>query len=371
MCTDSIHSAVIDIEDINEVPAELIGSIIPPSSLSVGEFLGFNMPSGQYLDEGYPINEYIVQESPPPLPKPELLRWLPVPTRADVRALSTRYFKKDPISSISIPGSGIVFPLTIIPFWEELWKARDLREKWDNAMDWLWARTHTIDTYHHAEWEIMSSHWEGPEAETILKLFSEEWMEGAQLNTLLGKISSVSDRSDFLLVMTEFISLLKADHDHRGDLSYKEPKALQMVVVSVLEGKRWVLGILNISNTHWTAYAISVRDGRVKYGDSLGVECRMPEEEENAIWGWVNKLRQQMRLHPPPSQVVGWLPVNVQPDAHSCSVFAVNAIEAFIGSRCLIRGTVNAVTDYRIELALRIIGVESTPNDNVRNLGPF
>ena len=293
MYDDSIHSTVIDIEDINEVPDELIGPIIPPLSLNVGEFLAFNVLSGQYLDEGYPINKYIVQESPSPLPKPEILRWLPVPTRSDVQVLSTRYFKKDSIPAISIPGSGIVFPPTIIPFWEELWKAQNLRERWDKAINWLRTRMRTIETplkYHHAEQEIKSSRWEGLEAETGLKLFSEEWMEGGQLNTLLRKISSASDRSDSLLVMTEFIFLLKADHDHGGALNYKKPLALQTVETSVFEGKRWVLGILNISNIHWAAYVISVWDGQVKYGDSLGAQCRMPKEEENAIWGWVNKL---------------------------------------------------------------------------------
>ena len=195
-------------------------------------------------------------------------------------------------------------------------------------------------------------------------------MEGAQLNALLRTVGSAApNQSDFLLVMAEFILLLKADRDHRSDPNFKEPGALRTVEADVLGGKRWVLGILNISNVHWTAYAINVWDGEVKYGDSQGSGCRMPVDEEIAIWGWVHKLRQQMQLPPLPSQVVGWLPVNVQPDGYSCGLFAINAIEAFIGSRSLICSTVRDVCNYRIELALRTI--RSTSGKNVRNADIF
>ena len=74
MHDDSIHCAIIDLKDINQTPAELIQTLIPPSSLNVSEFLEFNAFGGPYLDEGYPINKYIIQEPPPPLPRPELLR---------------------------------------------------------------------------------------------------------------------------------------------------------------------------------------------------------------------------------------------------------------------------------------------------------
>ena len=182
-------------------------------------------------------------------------------------------------------------------------------------------------------------------------------MKGAQLNMFLSKLS-VPFNHDFLIVMTEFIHLLKSDHNHGGDPNYKKPRALQAIETDVLNGKRWVLGILNISNVHWAAYAINVRGGEVKYGDPLGAEHRMPKEEEEAVWGWVCKLRLQMQFDPLPNQVTGRLPVNIQPDSHSCGLFAVNAIEAFTGSRCLIPGTVNNVDSYRIELALRVIKSE-------------
>ena len=160
----------------------------------------------------------------------------------------------------------------------------------------------------------MSSPWEGAEAQVTLKLFSGEWVDGAQLST--------PPRNSFPL---------KVHRDCEGGPNF------------------------DVSNAYRAAYSITFwmteRCTVVPWEQNQGYQMRRLQLGGGSI-SCFERMQDSLESL---SCATCWLLANVQQDVHSCGVLSFDATEAFTGSESFINDTRTVIdvyehARYRIEL---------------------
>ncbi len=86
----------------------------------------------------------------------------------------------------------------------------------------------------------------------------------------------------------------------------------------------WLVGVFNISDSHWVALAVDVRQRLILYGDSMEPVESVKREVTEAVQWWIT-------THSMNSDFTHVdLPITRQVDSFSCGVFAVNSVQHLV-----------------------------------------
>ncbi|KAF9523624.1 hypothetical protein CPB83DRAFT_742704, partial [Crepidotus variabilis] len=78
-------------------------------------------------------------------------------------------------------------------------------------------------------------------------------------------------------------------------------------------------GVVNVRESHWVAFVISIEEQLILYGDSLSLS---DDTVVNALSWWIS-------IHCEELFTVQQLPIGLQSDGISCGLFAVNALSHY------------------------------------------
>ncbi|KAJ7150342.1 hypothetical protein C8R46DRAFT_1358417 [Mycena filopes] len=326
---------------ILRIPASFTANL-PPKSLSITQLLEFPFPPIDTTSDRMDDDTARYSDEEPTRDIEEMLAFILVPTRSDLRHFLTEFGqawfdgKKSLRTSIN---PGIAFPFWVLSYWAEILDASEARECWSEAASWLQSVGRTEEELNQKHvvqslWSAMGWHgnvrgFAGVSVSDLAKFFSTEYLGGnlvdAMLDILSIRLKAVPHRSGTLIVNTtfaSFVNLLRPRKDgttaieaHPGAQKYlrkygtwfRSPDHTQLYLV------------LHRPPDHWTACTIDFEHSQIHYGD--GLRWERPKDFFLALNAWTTENFPEQEF-----QVADDLPCALQTDGYNCPMISVNAV---------------------------------------------
>jgi len=235
-------------------------------------------------------------------------------------------------------------PIWILSFWQQVYKARQWRRRWNACCNWVTASKPraSASLRDRLDRTLVNIHWQGflngqrrdRSVEDIFTLLSNSELNSGQVNDLLELIrNQLVAGSDgisppHLVAPTELAVLVTWSYEHHNKADYRKQLLQATIEEDLIDGRK--LSVASVSwispsgNGHWVPYIVNPASSYIAYGDSLGQP--IPETMLAALQWWLLDVREKMNLSVDEPVVIRPILVTPQYDGFSCGILSTNSI---------------------------------------------
>lgn len=351
------------------IPKELERALLPAETFTVNQLLEFHLPVQQMSTVFTQPDQYLSSD-PINCSQFNAADILTPPTSV-IEMLSHAIPTMDKIQSIQCPHththSGKRYPLWLLTFWSELTHVRFIKERWNQAVQYL-AKPDTdltnsglpIEKAKKVCQKILALPWNArisgfEDQDQLFQLHtfcSRDWLSSIHINLILDLL-----KNDLELTADTLTSIQHTYHAQQvlaayyyGNETYLASKSYRTIRTHAQElatGVQNILGtVANVDGNHWIALMVDFRKRKVYYGNSLGGTIH---EGLRVAYDWWFSMHNEKAFE--------WVPMKItkQRDRYSCGLLAVNALAHILDPKQFDLMDAKAVDAERINILSRII----------------
>jgi hypothetical protein len=354
------------------IPKELQTKLLPSDTFTVNQLLEFHLPVQRMSTVFTQPDQYLSLDSIncSQFDAAKIL----TPPASVVKTLSHAMLtvdKTDKIQSIQCPHapahSRDCYPLWLLTFWSEMAHIRFVKERWEQAVQYLanpdtqlWLQREiaeeTCQEIRALPWNAQIEGFEDQGQLFQLHTYcSRNWLSSLHINHMLDLLKDdlgimVDDTSTSIQHTWHAQQVVAAYYS--GNESYLTSKRCSVIrehAQDLATGIQDTLGtVANIDGNHWIALMVDFRKRKVYYGNSLEGTIN---KELRAAYDWWLSMHNENTFK--------WVQMKItrQRDGYSCGLLAVNALAHALdpGQFNLMNSDAKAVDTERINILCRVI----------------
>lgn len=270
-------------------------------------------------------------------------------------------------------------PIWILSFWQQVYKARQWRHRWNNCQKWTTSKLPTCgaNLLNRLNQTLINVRWQGYLngrrhdrcIEDVFAFLSNGELDSGQINDLLELIENESAKnpdpatSAHVVAPTELALLLASTYENQNATGYqKRPLQVSIEDSLVSRQKSSVASVSWISLSgcgHWISYVVNPVSSSISYGDSLGKP--IPGTLSATLQWWLLDIRKKMNLTFDGPVTIGPLAITPQDDSFSCGILATNSIgHHLLRDKFPLVGRDSAsIKAYRVERTIEILMLDA------------
>lgn len=348
------------------VPDHLVGNtyvnfVLPAQKLSVATLAGFKLVSFPVLTNKEALDGQVIQligsSEPNTELQNEILRSLTPPPIAVLQSFLKRGLEGTLRDGPSIAHEGHHLPANVLDVWMVFAAVHRIRSRWDKSFKWLRRQERKNGALHDRVVSLLQNiSWggtvQGFDASScpismLATYLLNDWLTDEHMSQyteiLDRRILSSTKHAVETCIMGPWFSTHLSNFDRHPDHAY-----LERIGHDLASGRRKrVVGMRNVGDNHWIAFAIDSATATIAIGDSL--KKRHPLFV-SVVSGWVKRHMRQTYEEKA-------LPCTKQEDGFSCGILAMNTIEHYLDPEHypLVGKTSHALAAARMERGLDIM----------------